>query len=146
MEFSCDRLGVTLFSTATKIAANATPRRWTRLIQCTNSNVKHYQHHLELISLRQRRLNKTFKKRKNRAFLTLLRSQKHYVIFSNNVLQENITRKQFNRWLGLVSISQTALRYLQPRSKGTWERGWDTLWCAHKVNTDYRPKHWKPSI
>ena len=60
---------------------------------------------------------------KNRAFLTLLRSQKHYVIFSNNVLQENITRKQFNRWLGLVSISQTALRYLQPHSKGTWERG-----------------------
>ena len=83
---------------------------------------------------------------KNRAFLILLRSQKHYVIFSNNVLQENISRKQFNRWLGLVSISQTALRYLQPRSKGTWERGWDTLWCAHKVNTDYRPKHWKPSI
>ena len=69
------------------------------------------------------RFNKTFKKRKNRAFLTLLRSQKHYVIFSNNVLQENITRKQFNRWLGVVSISQTALRYLQPRSKGIWERG-----------------------
>ena len=60
---------------------------------------------------------------KNRAFLILLRSQKHYVIFSNNVLQENISRKQFNRWLGLVSISQTALRYLQPRSKGTWEGG-----------------------
>ena len=68
-------------------------------------------------AFRTRRL----KKRKNRAFLTLLHSQKHYVIFSNNVLQENITRKQFNRWLGLVSISQTALRYLQPRSKGTWE-------------------------
>ena len=82
---------------------------------------------------------------KNRAFLILLRSQKHYVIFSNNVLQENITRKQFNRWLGLVSISQTALRYLQPRSKGTWERGWDTLWCAHKVNTDYRLERWKSS-
>ena len=91
-------------------------------------------------------LNKTFKKRKNRAFLTLSHSQKHYVIFSNNVLEENITRKQFNRWLGLVLISQTALRYLQPRSKGTWERGWDTLWCAHKENTDYRPKHWKSSI
>ena len=54
-------------------------------------------------------INKTFKKRKNRAFLTLLRSHKHYVIFSNNVLQENITRKQFNRWLGLVSISQPPL-------------------------------------
>ena len=67
---------------------------------------------------------------KNRAFLTLLSSQKHYIIFSNDVLQENITRKQFNRWLGLVSISQTALRDLQPRSKGTWERDWDTLWCA----------------
>ena len=67
--------------------------------------------------------NKTFKKRKKTRFLTLLRSQKHYVIFSNNVLQENITRKQFNRWLGPVSISQTALRDLQPRSKGTWERG-----------------------
>ena len=36
-------------------------------------------------------------------------SQKHYVIFSNNVLRENIARKQFKRWLGLVSISQTAL-------------------------------------
>ena len=53
---------------------------------------------------------------KNRAFLILLRSQKHYVIFSNNVLQENITRKQFNRWLGLVSISQTTLGYLVMRT------------------------------
>ena len=32
-------------------------------------------------------------------------SQKHNVIFSNNVLRENITRKQFKSWLG----SQTAL-------------------------------------
>ena len=40
--------------------------------------------------------NKTFKKRKIHAFLTLLRTQKHYVILSNNVFQENITRKQFN--------------------------------------------------
>ena len=38
--------------------------------------------------------NKTFKKRKNRALLTLRRSQKHYEIFSNNVLRKNITRKQ----------------------------------------------------
>ena len=38
--------------------------------------------------------NKTFNKRKNRALLTLRRSQKHYEIFSNNVLRKNITRKQ----------------------------------------------------
>ena len=38
--------------------------------------------------------NKTFNKRKNRALLTLGRSQKHYEIFSNNGLRENITRKQ----------------------------------------------------
>ena len=38
--------------------------------------------------------NKTFKKGKNRALLTLRRSQKHYEIFSNNVLRQNITRKQ----------------------------------------------------
>ena len=37
--------------------------------------------------------NKKFKKTYNRALLTLLRSQKHYVIFGNNVLQENISRK-----------------------------------------------------
>ena len=40
--------------------------------------------------------NKTFKKRKIGALrrLTLRRSQKHYEIFSNNVLRENITRKR----------------------------------------------------
>ena len=38
--------------------------------------------------------NKTSNKRKNRALLTLRRSQKHYEIFSNNVLRKNITRKQ----------------------------------------------------
>ena len=38
--------------------------------------------------------NKTFNKRKNRALLTVRRSQKHYEIFSNNVLRKNITRKQ----------------------------------------------------
>ena len=37
--------------------------------------------------------NKTFKKRKNRAFLTLRRSQKHYEIFSKNVLRKSITQK-----------------------------------------------------
>ena len=63
------------------------------------------------------RFNKTLNKRKNRAFLTLRRSQKHYVIFSNNVLRENIIRKRFKRWLGLVSISQTALGYLVMRTQ-----------------------------
>ena len=38
--------------------------------------------------------NKSFNKRKNRALLTLRRSQKHYEIFSNNVFRKNITRKQ----------------------------------------------------
>ena len=37
---------------------------------------------------------KTINKRKNRALLTLRRSQKHYEIFSNNVFRKNITRKQ----------------------------------------------------
>ena len=39
--------------------------------------------------------NKTFNKRKNRALLTFRRLQKHYEIFSNNVLRKNITQKQF---------------------------------------------------
>ena len=38
--------------------------------------------------------NKSFNKRKNRALLTLRRSQKHYEIFSNNVFRKDITRKQ----------------------------------------------------
>ena len=38
--------------------------------------------------------NKSFNKRKNRALLTLRRSQKHYEIFSNNVFRKNITRKR----------------------------------------------------
>ena len=38
--------------------------------------------------------NKTFNKGKNRALLTFRHSQKHYEIFSNNVLRKNITRKQ----------------------------------------------------
>ena len=38
--------------------------------------------------------NKTFNKRKNRALLTLRRSQKHYEIFSNNVLRKNVNWKQ----------------------------------------------------
>ena len=40
------------------------------------------------------RYNKTFNKRKNRALLTVRRSQKHYEIFGNNVLRKNINRKQ----------------------------------------------------
>ena len=46
----------------------------------------------------QKKINKTFNKRKNRALLTLRRSQKHYEIFSN-VLRKNITRKQW-RFIG----------------------------------------------
>ena len=42
----------------------------------------------------KKKKTKTFNKRKNRALLTLRRSQKHYEIFSNNVLRKNITRKQ----------------------------------------------------
>ena len=38
--------------------------------------------------------NKTFKKCKNRALLTLRHSQKHYEIFINNILRKNIPRKQ----------------------------------------------------
>ena len=36
------------------------------------------------LSLEHDKYNKTFKKRKNHALLTLRRSQKHYEIFSNN--------------------------------------------------------------
>ena len=43
---------------------------------------------------RQNEKNKTFNKPKTRALLTLRRSQKHYEIFSNNVLRKNVTRKQ----------------------------------------------------
>ena len=64
--------------------------------------------------------NKTFNKRKNRTLLTLRRSQKHYEIFSNNVLRKTITQKQFKRWLGLVSISQTALGYLVIRTQSKY--------------------------
>ena len=63
---------------------------------------------------------KTFNKRKNRALLTLRRSQKHYEIFSKYVLRKNITRKQFKRWLGLVSISQTTLGYLVMRTQSKY--------------------------
>ena len=38
--------------------------------------------------------NKSFNKRKNRALLSLRRSQKHYEIFSNNAFRKKITRKQ----------------------------------------------------
>ena len=46
------------------------------------------------------RRTRSLKKLKMALFLTPWRSQKHYVIFSNNVLRENITRKQ----LGLETI------------------------------------------
>ena len=39
-------------------------------------------------SRRQNKKNKTFNKRKNRALVTVTRSQKHYEIFSNNVLRK----------------------------------------------------------
>ena len=45
-------------------------------------------------SHRQNYKNKTFKKRKNRALLTLRRSQKHYEIFSTTFCEKKITRKQ----------------------------------------------------
>ena len=41
--------------------------------------------------------NKKFKKLVIALFFTLLHSQKQYVIFSNNVLRENITRKQLKK-------------------------------------------------
>ena len=63
---------------------------------------------------------RSLKKLKTALFLTLMLSQKHYVIFSNNVLRENITRKQFKRWLGLVSISQTALGYVVMRTQSIY--------------------------
>ena len=47
--------------------------------------------------------NKSFNKRKNRALLTLRRSQKHYEIFSNNVFRKNITRKQLR--LEIIEIA-----------------------------------------
>ena len=64
--------------------------------------------------------NKKFKKLKTALFSTLLRSQKHNIIFSNTVLRENITRKQFKRWLGRVSISQTALGYAVMRTQSKY--------------------------
>ena len=67
--------------------------------------------------------DKTFNKRKNRALLTLRRSQKHYEIFSNNVLRKTLPGNNLKDG------------YLKPSL--------DTLWCVHKVNTDYRPKYWK---
>ena len=58
--------------------------------------------------------NKTFtnkrNKRKNRALLTLRRSQKQYEIFGNNVLRKNINRKQLRletieiAWFKVASV------------------------------------------
>ena len=50
-----------------------------------------------------------FKKRKNRAFITLRRSQKHYEIFSNNVLRkkhylENNRDCMIQSWLSAWAV------------------------------------------
>ena len=76
-------------------------------------------------------VNKTFNKRKNRAPLTVRRSQKHYEIFGNNVLRENVTRKQLRlrdsklaQCLGRKRFSHSLhsvvarFVYLAPRRKG----------------------------
>ena len=60
--------------------------------------------------------NKTFNKRKNRALLTFRRVQKHYEIFSNNVLRKNITRKQFR--VNLVPrVSHLTAPLARPRGR-----------------------------
>ena len=62
------------------------------------------------------RFNKTFNKRKNRALLTFRRLQKHYEIFSNNVLRKNITRKQFR--VNLVPrVSHLTAPLARPRER-----------------------------
>ena len=68
------------------------------------------------------RFSKKFKKKLKTAifFLTLLRSQKYYVILSNNILRETITRKKFKRWLVLVFISQTTLGHLVMRTQSKY--------------------------
>ena len=61
-------------------------------------------------------LNKTFNKRKNRALLTFRRLQKHYEIFSDNVLRKNITRKQFR--VNLVPrVSHLTAPLARPRGR-----------------------------
>ena len=52
------------------------------------------KHDRACLRLHGKKKNKWFNKSKNRALLTLRRSQKHYEIFSTNVFQKNITRKQ----------------------------------------------------
>ena len=62
------------------------------------------------------RVNKTFNKRKNRALLTFRRLQKHYEIFSDNVLRKNITRKQFR--VNLVPrVSHLTAPLARPRGR-----------------------------
>ena len=59
---------------------------------------------------------KTFNKRKNRALLTFRRVQKHYEIFSDNVLRKNITRKQFR--VNLVPrVSHLTAPLARPRGR-----------------------------
>ena len=60
------------------------------ICNCVSSGVSN----LSLCKIVRFKRNKTFNKRKNRALLTLKRSQKHYEIFNNNVLRKNIPRKQ----------------------------------------------------
>ena len=64
----------------------------------------------------KKKINKTFNKRKNRALLTFRRLQKHYEIFSNNVLRKNITRKQFR--VNLVPrVSHLTAPLARPRGR-----------------------------
>ena len=65
---------------------------------------------------KKKKQNKTFNKRKNRALLTFRRLQKHYEIFSNNVLRKNITRKQFR--VNLVPrVSHLTAPLARPRGR-----------------------------
>ena len=56
--------------------------------------------------------NKTFNKRKNRALLTFRRLQKHYEIFSNNVLR----KKHYPETVQSQPRSQGLSSYGSPRS------------------------------
>ena len=66
-------------------------RNW--LMMTSSSDDNRLSGSLSLLTDKTKK-NKSFNKRKNRALLTLRRSQKHYEIFSNNVFHKNITRKQ----------------------------------------------------
>ena len=76
------------------------PKEDLETAQPTAARIKKPKAEQETAQPTAARFNKTFNKRKNRALLTLRRSQKHYEIFSHNVLRKNITQKQ----LGLETI------------------------------------------